>query len=525
MLVYDDVLGGTIGTNQTVCYNGDPIAFTNDVSPSGGDGVWTYTWQYQIGAGPWTPIVGADQLTYDVPAGITQTTSYRRIASNGCSTANSNTITVTVYAQLNGGTITADQEICYGEIPAAFTSTAAPSGGDGAWVYSWESKVGAGSWTPIASTNSLTYAVPAGLTETTMYRRAATNGCGTVYSNELTVTVNADLNGGTIGSDESVCYGGDPIAFTDDVSPSGGRGVWTYSWESKVGAGMWTPIAGTNSLTYDVPVGITETTMYRRGATNTCGTIYSNEITVTVYNQMLGGTIAGNQSLCYDSDPAAITSTVAPSGGNGPWTYAWEYQVNCAGPWIPIAGASGLTYDPPANQIETRCYRRVATNSCGTVYSNTVTITIYAMLDGGTVAADQTICYNGDPAAFSSIAAASGGNGAWTYAWESKVGAGAWTPIGGATAVTYDVPAGITETTMYRRVGTNSCGIAYSNELTVTVDDEILGGTIAANQSVCYAGDPAAFTNAVSPSGGTGAWTYSWESKTGAGLDSYCRNQ
>lgn len=517
VLVYDDVLGGTIGTNQTVCYNGDPIAFTNDVSPSGGDGVWTYTWQYQIGAGPWTPIVGADQLTYDVSAGITQTTSYRRIASNGCSTANSNTITVTVYAQLNGGTVTADQEICYGEIPAAFTSTAAPSGGDGAWVYSWESKVGAGSWTPIASTNSLTYAVPAGLTETTMYRRAATNGCGTVYSNELTVTVNADLNGGTIGSDESVCYGGDPIAFTDDVSPSGGRGVWTYSWESKVGAGMWTPIAGTNSLTYDVPVGITETTMYRRGATNTCGTIYSNEITVTVYNQMLGGTIAGNQSLCYDSDPAAITSTVAPSGGNGPWTYAWEYQVNCAGPWNPIAGASGLTYDPPANQIETRCYRRVATNSCGTVYSNTVTITIYAMLDGGTVAANQTICYNGDPAAFSSIAAASGGNGAWTYAWQSKVGAGAWTPIAGATNSTYDVPAGITQTTMYRRVGTNSCGIAYSNELTVTVDDQILGGTIAADQSVCYAGDPAAFTNAVSPSGGTGAWTYSWESKTGAG--------
>lgn len=32
---------------------------------------------------------------------------------------------------------------------------------------------------------------------------------------------------------------------------------------------------------------------------------------------------------------------------------------------------------------------------------------------------------------------------------ESEVGAGSWTPILGATGLTYDVPAGLTQTTLY----------------------------------------------------------------------------
>ena len=46
------------------------------------------------------------------------------------------------------------------------------------------------------------------LTADTDYRRAmiSTSGCGTVYSNIIRVTVYGQLNGGTIGSDQSICY-------------------------------------------------------------------------------------------------------------------------------------------------------------------------------------------------------------------------------------------------------------------------------------------------------------------------------
>ncbi|MEW5845412.1 MAG: gliding motility-associated C-terminal domain-containing protein [Bacteroidota bacterium] len=516
VLVYDQLNGGTIGSDQTICYNGDPDPFTNITAPSGGNGSWTYQWQEKVGAGSWTDISGATGLTYDVPAGLTQTTLYRRAATTSCGTVYSNTITVTVYAALNGGTISSDQSICYAGNPVAFNNDASASGGDGSFTYQWQLKVGAGSWTDIGGATGLTYDVPAGLTQTTQYRRVATNSCGIVYSNELTVTVYDQVTGGTIGSDQSVCYNGDPAAFTDLVSPAGGTGARTYSWEQKVGAGPWTNIAGANGLTYDVPAGITQTTQYRRKAENTCGFAYSNEITVTVYPQLDGGTIAGNQSLCYNSDPDPITSTVDPSGGNGPWTYSWEYQSNCAGPWITIPGANGLTYDPPANQTETRCYRRVASNSCGTVYSNTVTITIYADINGGAIASDQTVCYGDDPVAFTSSSSASGGNGAFTYFWEQDTGSG-WVTITGANNLTYDPPAGITQTTSYRRGATNSCGTGYSNTLTVTVAPAVDGGVISTPAPVCYNGDPDAFTNVTSPSGGSGAWTYDWEYKEGAG--------
>ncbi len=517
VVVYADLNGGTIGSNQDICYNGDPVAFTSTTSPSGGDGAWSYSWESKVGAGAWTTIPGETGLTYDIPAGLTQTTSYQRVATNGCGTAYSNTVTVTVGAALDGGIIAADQDICFNGNPAAFTSTSPATGGSGAWTYTWQSKVGAGSWTTIAGATGLTYDVPAGVTQTTSYQRVGSNLCGIKESNTLVVTVTPAVNGGTIGSDQSICYSGDPAPFTDVVSPSGGTGAWTYSWESKVGAGLWTIIVGESGLTYDVPAGLTATTMYHRIASNSCGSSISNDITVTVYPQMVAGTIAGDQSLCYNSDPAAITSTTPASGGNGPWTYTWEYQSNCAGGWILIPGQTGLTYDPPANQTESRCYRRVATNSCGVVYSNTITITIYADLDGGAIAADQTVCSGGDPAAFTSIAPASGGSGGWTYTWESKVGAGAWTLIAGATGLTYNVPAGITQTTQYHRVATNTCGTKTSNDITVTVSSAINGGTIGSSASLCYNSDPVAFTNDVSPTGGSGAWIYTWESKMGAG--------
>jgi gliding motility-associated-like protein len=513
VLVYADMNGGTVASDQSICYNGDPATFTNEASPSGGDGSWTYFWQSKVGLGAWTNIDGATGLTYDVPAGLTTTTQYRRGATNGCGTVYSNTITVTVYAQMNGGQISPDQTICYNGDPDIFNDDTSPSGGTGAWSYKWYSKVGINDWTEITGATGLTYNAPAGLTQTTMYHRVAQNNCGIVTSNDLTVTVNDAISGGVIGSSQSVCYGGDPDAFTNETSPSGGAGAWTYTWQSKVGLGSWNDIG--SGLTYDIPAGITQTTQYRRKAENACGIAYSNELTVTVYPQMNGGEIEGDQSQCYNSDPSEITNKTSPSGGNGPWTYTWEYQSNCAGGWNTVGGASGLTYDPPANQIETRCYRRVSTNSCGIVYSNTVTKTIYADINGGTVTADQTLCYGADPDAFQSTSAPSGGNGSWNYQWQSKVGSGSWDDIPGATALTYDVPAGITQTTQYRRSATNECGTGYSNVITVTVSDAVNGGQISTPDGVCYNGDPDPFTDVVSPTGGAGAWIYDWQYNEG----------
>jgi hypothetical protein len=106
------------------------------------------------------------------------------------------------------------------------------------------------------------------------------------------------------------------------------------------------------------------------------------------------------------------------------------------------------------------------------VNSNVITITVYAALNGGTVAANQTICNGITPTALSSSAAASGGNGTITYQWQSSTNNGlTWNDIIGETSETYTSTNALTTTTQYKRNATNTCGTESSNVITVTVND------------------------------------------------------
>ncbi|HOZ16125.1 MAG TPA: gliding motility-associated C-terminal domain-containing protein, partial [Tenuifilaceae bacterium] len=417
---------------------------------------------------------------------------------------------------INGGAIAADQTVCNGADPVAFTSGSIATGGNGAFTYFWQQNTGSG-WTNITGASGLTYDVPVGITQTTQYRRGATNLCGTGYSNTITVTVSNAINGGQISSPAAVCFNGDPVAFTDITSPSGGSGAWVYSWEYRVGVGAWNVIVGANALTYDIPAGQTETRIYRRVATNDCGTGYSNEVTVTVYGNTFAGTISGDQTLCYDGDPSVINSSILPTGGDASWAYLWEYQSNCAGGWIGIAGATSSTYDPPANQTETRCYRRVEINTCGTLYSNIVTITVTPEVTGNTISADQIICSGSSPAQLSGPIP-TGGSGVYAYQWQSSTTAatGPFTDISGANNQNYS-PAALTQTTYFRRVVTSGVCSSQSNVVTVTVNPSIANNTISAAQTICYNTTPSQLAGST-PTGGSGAYTYQWQSSTvGAG--------
>lgn len=100
----------------------------------------------------------------------------------------------------------------------------------------------------------------------------------------------------------------------------------------------------------------------------------------------------------------------------------------------------------------------------------------------GVVAADQTVISGGNPAAFTVTTAATG-SGTMSYQWQSSTDSGAnWADISGATADTYDVPAGIAITTQYRRAAVSTLSgtglTAYSNVITVTVQQSINASNI-----------------------------------------------
>jgi hypothetical protein len=359
--------------------------------------------------------------------------------------------------------------------------------------------------------------------ELTNYNVRATNHCGEDISANASLIVNS-VTGGTVGSDQTICSGGNPAAFTESVA-STGDGILSYQWQSSTTSCVagFSNIGGATSTTYDPPAGLTVTTFYRRVTTSTQNavpcTANSNCITVTV-NNVTGGTVAADQTVCSGGDPAAFTQSVA-STGSGALTYQWQSSTTgCGGAFSDIGGATAITYDPPAGLLVTTSYRRVTTSTLTgvpcTANSNCITVTVNDVT-GGTVAADQTICSGGDPAAFT-ISVASTGSGALTYQWQSNTTGcdGAFANIGGATAATYDPPAGLTLTTYYRRVTTSTLNTipctANSNCITVTINN-VTGGTVGSDQTICSGGDPAAFTESVA-STGDGVLSYQWQSST-----------
>jgi len=505
------VTGGTIAAAQTICSGGDPAAFTESVAATG-SGPLSYQWKHSTDTYSATL---ATTPTYDIPTGLTATTTYRRITTstlNGVAcTANSNDIVVTVNA-VTGGIIAAAQTICSGGDPAAFTESVASTGA-GALTYQWKQSTD-GYGATLATT--ATYDVPAGLAATTTYRRITTSTLGgvtcTINSNDIQVTVQSAVTGGTIASAQTICSGGDPAAFTESA-PSSGSGALTYEWKQSAD-GYVATIATTP--THDVPSGLIATNTYRRITISTLGSVActanSNDILVTVQSIVTGGTIASAQTICSGGDPAAFTETT-PSTGSGVLTYEWKQSTDAYAATL----ATTPTYDVPSGLGVTTTFRRITKSTFGgvtcTANSNDIVVTVQSLVTGGTIAAVQTICSGGDPAAFTE-SVASTGSGALTYQWKHSTDGYAATL---AITATYDIPAGLTASTTYRRVTTSTLGTstctANSNDILVTVQSVVTGGTIAAAQTICSGGDPVAFTQSAA-STGSGTLTYEWKYST-----------
>jgi len=524
--VFADLTSGIVASDQTICSNTSPAAFTQFIAPTGGNGSYTYQWQEQPGcSGAWSDISGATASTYDVPGNITQTTCYRRKVVSGasCGTVYTNTITVTIFANITPGTIGTDQTICYNSTPATFTNVTSPTGGTGFYVYQWQIQPGcSGPWSDISGATSDVYTQTTPITQTSCFRRKVSSGaCGTDYSNAITVTVHFDLSPGAVAANQTICYNSSPAAFTEAIAPAGGNGIYSYQWQSQPGCnGGWGDISGATASTYDDPGNVTQITCYRRlVASGSCGTIASAAITVTVYADLTSGAVAADQTLCYKTPPATFTQTTAPSGGDGTYTYQWQVQPGCTGAWSDISGATATTYNDPTNLTITTCYRRqvISGSLCGSAYTNVITATVLASLSSGSIASDQTICYNSTPATFTNVTSPTGGSGFYTYHWQIRPGCtGAWSNIPGATSDVYTQTTPIIQNTCYRReVTSGSCGIGYSNTLTVTVFVNLTPGTVTSDQTICYNTSPAAFTELLAPSGGNGSYTYQWQSQPG----------
>ena len=341
IVTVNTVSAGTLSQTQTICNGGDANPFTV-VTAATGTGTLGYQWQSSPTnvAGNFVDILGATNPTYDPPGGQTVTTFYRLIVSstlNGIVCTSTSAVLTVFVNNITPSVITNSQTICSGGNPAAFTNTTVATG-SGNLSYQWQSSNtnAAGSFVNIvgAGATSATYDPPAGLTVTTYYQVIITSTLNnvpcTAISNVLTVSVNS-VNAQTIAANQTICSGGNPVAFTV-TNATIGAGAVSYQWQSSTtnAAGSFANIVGETNSTYDPPAGLTVTTYYQVISTSTLNNIpctaISNTLTVTVtaapFVQNFVSTICSGSSV--NVNPVNGGGNIVPPGT----TYTWTVSNN-----------------------------------------------------------------------------------------------------------------------------------------------------------------------------------------------------
>lgn len=270
-------------------------------------------------------------LTYPVIGLSYNTTYYYRIRaynSSGCTSANSNTITIalTSYYPPVISSQPSSQTICEGNTA---TFTAQSTGGSPAPTAKWQISIGGGSF------NNLTAAPPysssvstvLGVTTATLtitatpysydgnsYRVIFNNTSGNAISDGALLTVNPSTAGGSVtGGSSPICLG----SSTGTLSLSGHTGT-IIKWQKRLNAGTWSDITNT-ALTYSETPLSAGTWEYRAEVqSGVCAAATSVAQTIIV-NPRPSSVISGTAAVCSGQ---SATLSIALTG-TAPWSLTY----------------------------------------------------------------------------------------------------------------------------------------------------------------------------------------------------------
>ena len=505
-----NLTAGTIGTAQSICYNTVPAPLTQLTAPSGGDGTYTYQWQSSANNSTWTNISGATMSTYAPPALLASTYFRRTVTSGSYTPVNSTSVLKTVFPQItlaqlhdnitidNNASANINVTITGGTAP--FTVNFSRNGIPQSPVTSYTS--GSNISTGILTTGVYNYT----LTAVTDANGCSATSLGTAIS--VTVTEYSALTAGSIGTAQSICYNTLPAQLTQLTAPSGGDGTYTYQWQNSANNSTWTDITGATMSTYAPPELMASTYFRRTVISGILAPVYSASVRITVYPQI---TLAQLHDDITINNNSSANINVTITGGTAPFT------INFSRNGIPQSPVTSYTSGSTISTgiLTTGIYNYSLTsvtdaNGCAATNLGTgiaVTVTEYTTLTAGSIGTAQSICYNTVPAQLTELTAPSGGNGTYTYQWQSSANNSTWTDISGATLSTYSPPALSASTYFRRTVISGILPPVYSASVRITVFPQITLAQLHDNISI-YSGTSTNINVAIT--GGTAPFTVSF---------------
>jgi len=329
---------------------------------------------------------------------VTQTGNYSVTTTNSCGSVTSNEIAVTVNSLPIAQTILAmgSTTFCEGNSVMLMGNTG-------------------GTWSSGATIADIT------VTQTGNYSVTTTNSCGSVTSNTIAVTVNPLPTAATISA-----MGSTTFCQGNSVMLMGNTG------------GTWSS-GGTSAI-----INVNQTGNYFVTTTNNCGIDTSNIIVVTVNTLPTAAAISamGNTTFCEGNSLLLMGNT--------------------GGTWSSGGTSASINVNQTGNYFVT------TTNNCGSVASNTIAVTVNPLPTAATISTigNTTFCEGS------------------TVMLMGNIG-GTWSSGGTAASIN------VNQTGNYFVTTTNNCGSVVSNTITVTVNSVDTSVTV---------GNDTLFANAINAS-------------------------
>jgi PKD repeat protein len=347
----------TVSCSATPQSGNAPLEVTFNAQGTGGDGSYTYDWDFGDGSQHATTQNPTHQ--YTTAGNYTATVTVTSLGKTATCTKE-----ITVSAACTPPAITThptSTTICAGQS----TTLSVTATGTGPLHYQWYQ--GAGTGNPVG-TDSSSYTTPA-LTSTTSYWVRVTGACSPpADSNMATVTVKPATAITAWSANQTVLQVGDSTTLSGTIAGSGV--TWTISQVGGTGSGTVTPSSGTGT---NVSSTFTATdagsVTLQLSATGDCGTANQTLVlTVTAPNH--NPTITG-----LTATPNPVTSTLVST---------ITFTLNDTDPGDTISWTATLTENPPsAGSLDTTSGGPVSSGTGVTIHYNTggpcnATITITA---------------------------------------------------------------------------------------------------------------------------------------------------
>ncbi len=526
-------VGGTVSGGASVCTGTNSTILTL----SGHTGSIT-KWQYSTVSDFSSAVTDVVNATTTLTASnLTATRYYRAVVTSGsCSAAYSSTATVTVNALPSISSQPSAATICVG---GTFSPNITAAGGS-SLTYQWKyCTTSNGTYSNVtnssptnatysnATTNSLSVSGSIAAGSAYYYQCIVSdtgNGCTSVTSSAVQLTINSDPIIGTQPIAVTECVGGTGAM---SVVASGGTPSLSYQWYTNGSTNSnsgGSSIGSATSSSYTVPSITAGTTYYYVLVSATgsgCTSVTSSAVAGIINSVPSIGTQPATLTECVGGNG---TISVVASGGTPSLTYQWysNGSTNSNSGGSSIGSATSSSYTIPSTSSGTVYYYVVVSASgsgCTSVTSSAVAGTINADPSIFSQPSSSTICYNVGSTYTPSVTVTGGVT--LTYQWQYNTTGSTWASVtnGAPTYSTYSggisnsltVSGAIAAGTYnYRCIVSdagNGCTASITSSTGVLTIAAAPTSNAGSNQTISYC--RTATLAADSPSNGTGAWSVS----------------